>query len=136
MKLIISRLYTETETQGIMLVFDGNQELYRCLCLELPWLNNQHNISCIPEGTYTVIKYSDEKHPNTFWVQNVPNRTGILIHIGNFATGSHIDTEGCILPGTEFQDIDGNGSLDVVHPDVAMTNLNQYLPNSFTLIVC
>ena len=136
MKLIISRTYTSTETQGLMLILDGFEVIYQCLCLELPNLGNQHNISCIPEGTYTVVKYSDVKHPNTFWVQNVPCRTGILIHIGNFVNGIKIDSEGCILPGTEFQDIDGNGSLDVVHPDVAMSALNQNLPSTFKLIIC
>lgn len=136
MKLLISRKYTSTETQGLMLVLDEFKVIYQCLCLELPQLGNQHNISCIPEGTYSVIKYSDDKHPNTFLVQNVPGRTGILIHIGNYATGNHIDTQGCILPGTSFLDIDGNGSLDVANSSVAMTALNQYLPSSFKLVIC
>jgi hypothetical protein len=136
MKLILSRTYTSTETQGLMLILDGFKVIYQCLCLELPQLGNQHNISCIPDGTYSVIKYSDTKHPNCFWVQNVPGRTGILVHLGNFATGNHVDTQGCILPGTSFVDIDGNGSLDVVHPDIAMATLNQYLPNSFKITIC
>jgi hypothetical protein len=135
MKLIISRSYTSTETQGTMIVFDGKDEKFRCVCLELPQLGNQHNISCIPEGVYDVIKYSDVKHPNTFIVQNVPGRTGVMIHIGNYATGKHIDTEGCILPGKAFVDIDGNGSLDVEHSTIAVGELNSYLPNSFKLII-
>jgi hypothetical protein len=135
-KLILSRKYTDKETQGTFIIFDDNMEIFRCKCLELPWLNNQHNISCIPEGIYDVQKYSDSKHPNTFWVKNVSGRDGILIHIGNFANGTKIDTEGCLLPGIDFVDIDGNGTLDITGPDIAMKALNYFLPNSFKLIIC
>jgi hypothetical protein len=134
-KLVLSRKYTDKETQGTMIVFDDDQEVYRCKCLELPWINNQHNISCIPEGSYQVEKYSDELHRDCFWIKNVLGRDGILIHIGNYATGIKIDTEGCLLPGIDFIDIDGNGILDIVRPDVAMKSLNYFLPDSFKLII-
>ena len=39
---------------------------------------------------------------------NVPNRTSILIHMGNFATGKKIDTEGCILVGAGTSILCGN----------------------------
>lgn len=135
-KLILSRNYLPNETLGTFMIFDGEEELFRCKNLELPWLNNQHNISCIPEGNYEVIKYSDTKHPNCFWVQNVIGRTDILIHIGNFANGTKIDTQGCLLPGVDFVDIDGNGTLDITGPDIAMKALNYFLPNKFNLIIC
>ena len=134
-KLILIRDHKENETFGKFLVMDGVNELFQCYCLELPWLNNEHNVSCIPEGNYDVIKYSYANHPNVFWVQDVPDRDGIMIHIGNFATGSHIDTEGCLLPCMDFEDIDGNGALDGVRPDVAMLGLNQYLPDKFKLSI-
>ena len=135
-KLILIRDHKENETLGKFLVMDGINELFQCYCLELPWLNNEHNVSCIPEGNYDVIKYSYANHPNVFWVQDVPDRDGIMIHIGNFATGSHIDTEGCLLPCMDFEDIDGNGTLDGARPDVAMLGLNQYLPDKFKLTIC
>ena len=135
-KLILSRKYKETETFGTLIVFDGDDELYRCKCLELPWLNNERNISCIPEGTYNVIKYSDTKHKDCFWIQDVKDRDGILIHMGNFATGVKIDTKGCLLPCTEFIEIDGNGSLDGFRPDVALLGLNKYLPSKFKMTIC
>lgn len=135
-KLILSRTYDTKETRGTLIIFDGDKELFRCKCLELPWLNNQRSISCIPEGLYDVEKYSDSKHPNTFWVKNVPGRDGILIHLGNFATGTKIDTEGCLLPGIDFVDIDVNGTLDITGPDIAMKALNYFLPNKFRFIIC
>ena len=135
-KLILSRSYNEMETFGTMLIFEGHFELFRCKCLELPWLKNQQNISCIPEGVYDCEKYSDTKHPNVFWVKNVPGRDGILLHAGNFATGVKIDTEGCLLPGVDFIYIDNNSTLDIAGPDIAMKALNYFLPNKFKFIVC
>ena len=135
-KLILCRKYDTTETRGTYMIFNGDQELFRCKCLELPWLNNQRNISCISEGVYDIEKYSDSKHPDCFWIKNVLGRDGILIHIGNFATGVKIDTEGCQLPGIDFVDIDVNGTLDITGPDIAMKCLNYFLPDKFKLIIC
>jgi len=69
-----------------------------CSTLELPWKNNTPDISCIPEGTYEV-----KLLPSARWgrpmphVQNVPGRSEIEIHVGNFVQ----DTDGCILLGTK-----------------------------------
>jgi len=38
----------------------------------------------------------------TYLINDVPNRTNILIHPGNYST----DTNGCILPGLRFVPID------------------------------
>jgi hypothetical protein len=130
-KLILIRKYKIDSTQGLYLVMDGVTELYRCFCMELPWLNNEHNISCIPSGVYDVIKYSYKGHPNVFWIKDVPGREGIMIHIGNFLK----DTLGCQIPGTDWMDIDGNGTIDIVHPDIALQNLNKYLPSNFKLYI-
>ena len=70
--------------------------------LELPWRDNQHDISCIPAGVYTCA-YTD--HPTHGWVyqvMDVPDRDAILLHIGN----KPADTEGCILLA-ERDDPDG-----------------------------
>jgi hypothetical protein len=129
------RSYGEKETMGTYLVYNGMNKVFQCVCLELPWINNQHDISCIPSGTYPVIKYSYEGHPDVFWIQNVPNRQGIMIHIGNFASGMKVDTKGCLLPGMNFVDINGDGNMDVMAPDIAMDALNHFLPNSFNIII-
>lgn len=74
--------------------------------LELPWRDNQDNISCIPTGVYDVKPYSSEKFPNVYQIMQVPNRDAILIHIGNYAG----DTHGCVLVGKD---------VDTVMPMVA-----------------
>ena len=72
--------------------------------LELPWLENRPNISCIPEGEYECRKAlnrltnSGHKIPETFEVMRVKGRGGILFHVGNTAR----DTRGCILLGMSF----------------------------------
>jgi len=88
------RTYCRHHTEGELYV-DG--ELI-CLTLEHPWRDNKKGISCVPEGEYRLSKFESIKHPNTYHVDNVPDRTGILFHVGN-GLG---DTHGCILTGTEF----------------------------------
>ena len=51
--------------------------------------------SLIPAGTYICRPYTSQRWPNTFEVMNVPGRTAILFHYGNFES----DTLGCILVG-------------------------------------
>ncbi len=131
MKSIISRAYQKDMTKGCWLVMDGSVMDYKCVTLELPDLGNQHNISCIPEGIYDVEKIN---HPEKGWcfsVLNEPNREGILIHKGNFTK----NTLGCILVGSYFEDINGDGVLDVAESKKAMDRLLGILPSTFKLYI-
>ena len=65
--------------------------------LELPWLENKRNISCIPVGAYSINKHISPKFGECFSIKNVENRSDILIHSGNNAG----DTQGCILIGND-----------------------------------
>jgi len=135
MKAIISRTYNKNETLGTLLLMDGERPIYRCKTIELPWNNNQKNYSCIPEGEYVVIRHQSPSKGECFKVLDVPDRTDILIHIGNFAAGKKIDTMGCILPGIYFQDINDDGNIDIAESTKAMKYLLEYSPDNFTLIV-
>ena len=84
MKAIISRSYQANETLGTLMCMDGERPVHRCKTLELPWYNNMNNFSCIPEGTYEVIKWKSPKHGDCFKVLNVKDRSDILIHKGNY----------------------------------------------------
>lgn len=66
--------------------------------LELPWRNNEKNISCIPPGEYKTIKQWHSNLGPVIKLLNVPGREDILIHRGNHTS----DTIGCILVGTSF----------------------------------
>jgi hypothetical protein len=131
MKCIISRTYTKDSTKGSFYIFDGEKLVYRCKCLELPDNGNQHNVSCIPEGVYDVVKTYTEKRGNHFRVLNVPDRTDILIHKGNYTR----DTKGCILPGTYFTNIDFDEIIDIGESTKSLECLNQFLPESFKLYI-
>jgi hypothetical protein len=75
--------------------------------MELPWRNNERNISCIPTGKYKMVLHKSSRFGNCFWVQNVPGRDEILIHHGN----TERDTEGCILVGIRFGSILGENAV-------------------------
>jgi hypothetical protein len=68
-----------------------------CYTLELPWKDNSNNISCIPEGTYNGILRYDKTDGWRIQLENVPNRSGVQIHMGNYTA----QIEGCILVGTD-----------------------------------
>jgi hypothetical protein len=106
--LIIRETFSEVSTIG-KLFLDGE---FLCDTLENPYLNNQRNISCIPEGQYKVrlrtARESATKEYLHLLVQDVPERSLVLFHTGNTAK----DTRGCILVGigTE-QDLVKNSRL-------------------------
>lgn len=93
--------------------------LFSAKTLELPWKENQKYISRIPEGDYIALKHNSPKFGECFWIQEVPERTEILIHRGNF----YHDVKGCILVGKNFTDIDGDGYRDVTSSTSTLNKL-------------
>lgn len=119
-----------TQTIGRMYVVDhqgGSVANYPSM--ELPWKNNQRRISCIPPGKYPVVKHHSPTFGKCFWVQDVPGRSEILIHVGNY----HKDTLGCILPGMDLQELNGDKNIDVTSSRKAVAELLELLPDSFVL---
>jgi hypothetical protein len=83
----------------------GNLSL---VTLELPWRDNQAEVSCIPEGTYPCfISWSTRFKREMPRVYPVPGRSGILIHPGNVEA----NTEGCILVGMTSYVVDHFSAL-------------------------
>ena len=97
--LLIRDTFTEESTIGEL--FLNGERI--CDTLENPYLDNQRNISCIPEGVYPVrLRLPRESATRDYLhllVQEVPNRDWILFHRGNTAK----DTSGCILVGLGSQ---------------------------------
>ena len=133
MKMIISRTYSQTETLGALFVMDGSKKLFEGKSIELPNKGNQRKVSCIPEGMYDIEKIVSPTKGSCFLLKNVPGRSAVEIHIGNYAAGKKVDTEGCILPGLRFDDINKDGNLDVVYSTEAMNTLLNILPDKFKL---
>ena len=72
--------------------------------LELPYKDNKPNISCIPKGEYICkIRYSPSFKRKLYCLQNVKDRSYILIHGANFAgdksKGYQSHLAGCIALG-------------------------------------
>lgn len=126
---IIRLEYGEKQTLGHLIAFDELKEIYSCKTLELPWKHNERRVSCIPTGQYKVIKHDSPKFGECFWVQDVPGRSEILIHYGNF----YYDILGCILPGRSHVDIDFDGLKDVNFSRDTMDILHKILPDIFIL---
>ena len=99
---------------------------------ERPWLENKQGISCIPDGLYLCKRFSSEKHPNTFEITGVTNRTAILFHTGNIPLR---DSEGCILLGLQVEIIGTEWS--VLTSKDAFLAFMEYLKNddSFQLAI-
>lgn len=91
MELELIRTYYPNGTNGEFF-FNG---IRVCSSIELAWKNNQHRISCIPEGRYELQKrYTAERGRHLILV-NVPDRQLILIHAANDAIK---ELQGCIAP--------------------------------------
>ena len=93
MVFTLQRTYHKEGTNGT-LFYKG---LFFGFTIELPWLENRRNISCIPEGTYDVKARFSEKFKQHLVLKKVKNRSLILLHPANDALK---ELEGCIAPVT------------------------------------
>lgn len=91
MDLLLLRSYHSLGVNGALLL--GGQEI--CKTIELPWRSNAPRISCIPEGSYILLKRFSSRFHWHFIVQGVPGRSAILIHPANDALR---ELRGCIAP--------------------------------------
>jgi len=100
MNLILRRVCYRSDCTFAVLIHN-NQPIM--VALEDPFRDNKRNESCIVPGTYKCRRYSSAKYPNTWEITDVPQRDKILFHAGNTAK----DTEGCVLLGEKFGEING-----------------------------
>lgn len=74
-------------------LYYGSQKWW---AIERPWLANLPFESCIPDGDYPVIRSDSTRFGRNQWeIVQVPQRSGIRIHVGN--TAAHV--QGCIALG-------------------------------------
>ena len=87
--------------------------------LELPWLNNQKYISCIPIGDYTAYKHVSPKFGPCLWIKEVNGRSEVLIHPANY----HTQLLGCIAIGRDLKHINRGNDIDVSNSRDSMEEL-------------
>lgn len=123
MKLKIKTWQMDDCTLGILTYGD-----FKCFTLELPWKNNEVNVSCIPR----VLGYKGEKHESpangdVIAITNVHNRTYIQIHAANFLR----QLKGCIAVGDSIKFLDGDSLPDVTNSRNTLKKLLSVLPDKF-----
>lgn len=142
MKLFLIRDYHSTEcTLGKLHIPAAGQD-FECHTIERPWIptplsqGGRKGESCVPRGTYELVRHNSEAHPNTWALvnpdldvvhyedRNRPNaRCLVLIHVANFAR----ELRGCI--GVGFgRSKDDAGTRMVTQSKLAMLNLKRLLP--------
>ena len=89
MELTLFRKYYENGTNGRL--YHG--EFLACYTIELPWLQNRRNVSCIPEGRYRISKRFTDERGWHLYIANVSGRDGIVVHPANDALK---ELRGCI----------------------------------------
>lgn len=131
-RMEITRLSDDgIQTLGELKVYEDSVMIFSCKTLELAWKENQRRISCIPLGTYRVTKYNSPTKGRCFLLHEVPGRTYIEIHKGNF----YFDIEGCILPGKAHVDINGDGLKDVSSSTSVLNELLALMPSKFEITI-
>lgn len=102
---------------------------FQCFTLELPWLNNTSKKSCIPEGEYQYETYQSPKHGDVLLLKNVPDRTFIEVHAGNYTR----QILGCILPGEGILFMDSDTIPDVSSSGDTLKKILALAGNSGTI---
>jgi hypothetical protein len=100
MKLTIIRV--DITDHGIFGHLTIDSSPFNCLTLE------RHDID-IPAGTYKVTLYQSPEHGLVPLLNDVPGRSMIEIHEGNWES----DSKGCILVGKDRRSIEGKDGIDL-----------------------
>lgn len=120
---------TQTIGRLILTKAETGEKVFVCHTLELPWKGNEQQVSCIPPGVYDVVPRRSPKYGKHFHVTNVPGRSWILIHGGNYYT----QIRGCILPGESLADINADGEKDVLASKNTLAEMLDVAPDGFLL---
>lgn len=133
-KLKLIRLKTNDHgTFGVLVSDDGR---FMCWTLELPWRNNQANISCIPTGKYEAQRKHSPRFNKPLYRLNdsqTAPRSAILIHAGNYAgdtkKGFKSDAQGCILLGGELatRNLSGLKQEMILNSQYVMENFHNHM---------
>ncbi len=132
MKAILKRLiHEDKQTLSSLKFYQDECEVLSVKALELPDSGNQRSISRVPAGKYICVLRWSEKYGWHYHIQDVPGRTLILIHFGNYYT----DTRGCVLVGNAFVDLNKDGYKDVTSSNKTMKRILSIAPEEFELTI-
>ena len=118
-KIVVIRdlFFHEKASLGTCIVYDKKRQLFKKESLERGWIDNQNNISCIPEGVYPVKYEYSNKFRRFLWeIKDVPGRSECKFHAANYWK----QLNGCVSLGNNRKDIDGDYVMDVTSSRDAM----------------
>lgn len=124
MDVVLKRIsHTTEETFGVIIIDDNPI----CFTLELPYKDNQIDISCIMPDVYTatIIDPTEDLPYKHIAINDAHGRSGVRIHAGNHPA----DSKGCIIVGRQV----GPGCLTLSR--LALSDLIEKLPNTFSLTI-
>jgi hypothetical protein len=129
---LIRLVQEEVQTLGQFLFFDAALNIiFKCKVLELPDRNNQKSISRILAGKYKCVLRYSVTYGWHYHVLDVKGRTLILVHFGNY----YLDTEGCLIVGNNFTDINKDGYRDVTSSRKTLKKMLAIVGNEFELLI-
>ena len=124
MNIKIKRFYSgDKQTNGILSIENDGDLIFECYTLELPWKDNQHNISCIPKGEYEVEFRYSQKHGNHLHILNVKDRSYILIHSNNYV----LTLRGCVGVGDKLFDLNNDGLVDTTNSKKTLKKIMSFV---------
>jgi len=118
---------SDKQTLGLLQIIENEKVIYACYTLELAWKENKHNISRIPSGLYKAKKITRPNKDKAISIIEVPDRSYILIHKGNF----HTDIRGCILVGRSLKYLNKDEYMDVVYSTKTMWEILKTLTDTY-----
>ena len=124
----LERTYYPDWTKGLIKIND----VILTYSLELPLLDNQRNISCIPEGIYPLVRRQSAKFRDHLLIEDVPDRDLILLHPANDASE---ELRGCVAPVMRLLGSD-KGSYSRIALELIMANLAQVNYQDCFIRVC
>lgn len=139
-KYPLERVYLQAETLGSWYDSYGPDRNVLVKTMELPWIDNERNVSCIPEDIYEVHKMSPNSQ-RKYWhfrfkfvkgrtMNLFYNMSTILIHPARY---SKLHLKGCIGVGKSFYDFDKDGWPDLKDSKEALKYLVDIMPDKFLL---
>lgn len=108
------------------LYYGDGQNMFQCFTLELPFLANAVDVSCVQAGVYTARKIqSPTAGREVLRLFGVPNRSLINVEAANYTR----EILGCILVGDSIQFLDNDSVPDVTNSNFTLNKLLALLPH-------
>lgn len=120
--ITISRTYYSDCTLGRLFIVG-----FSCHTLELPYLGNEPNKSCIEPGVYDYrVAYSDRWQRDVIWIDGVEGRTAIQGHPANKVE----DLLGCFAVGDSVVSMTNSKSPCVANSRATFDRLLKLIPRT------